>query len=462
MKEKSYIDDLILAYEALSQKGHQHHFEEEAFLQLIDYFAQQNQINRAIQVAAHAFETYPFSLELALRKIELLLDTYQVHDALQTIHLAEHIAPYDAELSLQKAKTLAMQGDYLAANALLDQLKSTASTDLLTDIFLLEAFIFEQSEEYEAMFYTLKNAILENPTSEEALYKFGICIELTKKFEESILFHQELLDRNAYAAQAWYNLGQAYAYLGDYLPAIEAYEFAIVSNEHFEQAYRDVADLCFEVQQFRKAVKWYEELLEQFEPEAEVYFKIGACNQRLGRTTIARTFFQQSLTLDPFNDEVYFAIAESYQQERNWQLAVSNYQKAITIENNREEYFGALAHAYVQLDELEAAETNFQKAIDIAPEQPEYWVSYASFLLLEDRAADAFDLLEEADEYTTGAALTYIKIACLFIEGRRQEAFYWLGEALMEDYQLYTLLFKLCPELQHDNSVLNLISSYAS
>ena len=44
--------------------------------------------------------------------------------------------------------------------------------------------------------------------------------------------------------------------------------------------------------------------------------------------------------------------------------------------------------------------------------------------------------------------------------GKRQAGFYWLGDALEEDFENYPLLFDYLPELQHDNTVLGLIASY--
>lgn len=462
MNKKRDIIDLVAEFEALLDQGLTGAFNENNFLLLIDYYSSQQQHDLALKVADQALEHYSFTVEFYLRKAELFLDTYQVEEAIQVLQNARIIAPFDAEVQFFEAKMLAFQGEHEEARLKLDLLKPEASKELFCEILLTEAYMLEQEEEYEAMFFLLKTAVLEYPQSQDALHRFGSCVELTKKYAESIELHQELLNADPYLAQAWYNLAQAQAYFGEYHEAIESYEFAIVIDEDFEIAYRDCADLCFEVKRFRKALKWYQEVLEFFEPEPEVYFKLGECHKHLGQTTIARAFFQQALQLDPFNDEVYYAIGCCYAQDNAWKQAIRSYNKAISIEDSCEEYFGALAQAFIQLDEPENVKINYQKAIDLAPEQPQYWAEYASFLLLDGWAVDAFNLLEEAELYTTSPALSYTKIACLFVEGRRQEAFYWLGEALDEDFQSYPYLFELCPELAQDTSVQNLISTYAS
>jgi hypothetical protein len=44
--------------------------------------------------------------------------------------------------------------------------------------------------------------------------------------------------------------------------------------------------------------------------------------------------------------------------------------------------------------------------------------------------------------------------------GNRQAGFYWLSDALEEDFENYPLLFHYLPELQNDGTILGLISSY--
>jgi tetratricopeptide (TPR) repeat protein len=460
MRNRSHISHLLDAYEASLRDEHATPLLEEDYTKLASYFIDQIQWDKALKVINRALQTYSFSPDLLLRKIELLLETYQVHEALQAVEQARLIAPHDVELRYWYAKALAMQGNYRAAEDVLDDLKQEGIDILQPDIALLEAFMLEQEEQYESMFYTLKAIVKEFPQHEEALHRLGTCIELTRKYEESVLLHEELIDAYPYNAYAWYNLAQAHAYRGAYDQAIEAYEFAIVADESFEAAYRDCAVLCFEMQRFRQSLKWYQELIEQFEPEAELFFKIGQCHFQLKQTTIARTFYQQSLQLDPFNDEVYFAIGQAYASDEAWSFAITNYEKAIAIEDQQEDYFGALAIAHLQLSDTEKGEAYFEKAIDLAPDEPLYWEMFATYLVNDDRSDEAFQLLEAADEYTTSGALLYIKIACLFKEGRRQEAFYWLGEALIEDLAGCGLLFELCPELEQDSSIINLIASY--
>lgn len=100
-------------------------------------------------------------------------------------------------------------------------------------------------EEYEGMYQALRSALEWRPGHPEALEeRFGIAVEITRKYKESIVFHQALVDDHPYTALAWFNLGQALAYEAAYEDALEALEYAFLIDPAFEMAYREYIELC--------------------------------------------------------------------------------------------------------------------------------------------------------------------------------------------------------------------------
>ena len=84
---------------------------------------------------------------------------------------------------------------------------------------------------------------------------------------------------------------------------------------------------------------------------------------------------------------------------------------------------------------------------------------YITFLLDTGQFEEALKCSEEAITFDLGAELIYSQAACLLRLGRRQEALYWLGEALLEDYEAHGVLFSLVPALTVDPDVANLIAA---
>ncbi len=461
-KEKGdQLLDLIEEYEAAKKKAETTFFTEPDFKTLIRFYEKEEEYHTALNIVEDALVNYPYSVDFYIYKAELLIGTNQEDKAIETLNEAALYAPGEIKIDLLYAEALTYLGHYQDAHQTIERIKlqHTNKADW-AEIFLTESLIYECQEQYENMFYALKHLLSESPDNIEALERFWLAVELSKKQEESIPVFEEVIERHPYASIAWHHLGHANAYLGQYDEAIDAFEFAIVSGKEFEAAYKDCAELCFEIKDYPKALKWYLEILEFFEPDSDLFLRIGQCYQYLEQYALARTYLTRAMHLDHLNDEVYFHIGECFSNEKKWKSAINAYEKALKIEDSREEFYVGIAEAYYQNDDWEKAKEAFQKAIRIVPEEDFYWISLVSFLIETGQAEEGLETIEQARDYVDSLEITYCRIACLFVLGHRQEAYYWLSEVLTEDFSKHRLLFRWLPELEEDPGVIALLSTF--
>jgi tetratricopeptide (TPR) repeat protein len=454
------LEILVAEYEAMRKKGENPYLGEETFFKLIGYYEGENQLTLALGVVENALLHFSFSSDFYLKKAQLLIGIQRDKEALDTLQQAEIFAPSEPGIQLLRAEVLAYDGQHEEALALLADFKGQIAQEELDDFFFTEALVYECQNRFEAMYYSLVKALQCNPDHTEALERLGISIEVTRKYEESIPLLHQILDHNAYAHLAWYLLGHAYAYMGDYPQAIEAYEYAFLSQPSFEGAYRDCADLCLQMQRFQPALNVYKDIMDQFGPDADLYFQMGQCYQALDQPQSARALFQEALRLDPLDDEILFHIGLSWLAEEKFAQAVRFLTQAIQLESKRSEYYSALGEAFCCQEKWDEAEENFRQAIRQSNDNPNVWLDLVSFYLDLGRMQDAEQVLEEATLFTESVELLYSKVATLFYLGRRKEGLYWLGEALEEGFEIHYRLFDFNPELQQDPGVAHLINSY--
>lgn len=455
------VFNLISKYEDMLEKSGGVCFPDESpYHLLIDYFEAEHLLDRALEVVEFAIIQFGYAPEFYLRKAELLLEKKKPEVALATLDQVDRLMPGCLSSSLLRAEGFAALDMRNEAIELLDSLKESASGTEMSDIYVREALIYHQAKEYERMFFVLKAALKYNPTNNEALSRMWYCVEYARRHEESIELHKAILDEHPFCSLAWYNLGAALQYQCEYEEAANAYEYAFLTKEDFEFAYRDCADVCMINQDFHKALQCYQEVLERFEPDADVFLQIGICYQRLGNHLVAKSFFEKAVVFDPGCDEAIFHIGECFAGQKLWKKAIDSYLKAIRLEDRREEYYAALAEAYCKIGKLKRAQTFFRTATETAPDDAQYWLRYAKFFMETHRLEEALSVLDEAEEYAYSPNFLYHRSAIFFEMGRKREALLTLEDALCEDFDGHNALFKLLPVLEEDREVKAVISIF--
>ncbi|WP_353480663.1 tetratricopeptide repeat protein [Haliscomenobacter sp.] len=453
--------DLVTEYEALLEQGEAFFLDQEAYRHLIEHYLHDEAYELALEVVERAIDCHSYTAEFLLRKAEILIHAHQERQALVVLTHAVKLAPNETEIRLLRAQALTYLGDHLDAHEQLNYLPEELDASMLAEVYFVRALIYENQQEYDAMFLALKEAAAYDSEMRHCLGKLMSAVQHTRSYEESITLHEQIIDENPYSTVAWQNLGLSHAYLGNYDEALEALEYAYLADESNEQAYRDRADLAFELQRYSLTLEICEEIQQLFGEEGDLLLRMGQCHLRLSHLDAAKSYLKKALQQDSHSDEAYFHLGEAAILEEKWQLAIHYCNKAIEIDDNREEYHATIAAAYAEMGNYELAEDHYRLATDIAPEEASYWQQYALFLLETEQFEAAMDVLELAEESSVGPELSYCRIACLFEVGDRQEALLQLSEVLEEDYDSYFLLFKMAPQLQKDSEIVSLLRAYS-
>ncbi len=449
------LTELVFEYEVLSQKGTVVKYEKTVFCKIADYYEKESNMEKAIDTIDHALRNFGFSIELAIKKINLLIKGNRGEEAIEYIEV--QLIEYSSVFQIQylKAKAYISCKQYEVALSIFNQLSldDCLSKEELSSVHLAEAGIFERRFEFEKMYYALKEAILQNPKNNDALIRMWLCVELNKKFDDSLVFHKALIDQDPYSYLAWFNIGHAYHYKRNYKKAIHAYELAYAINPNFELAYRDCAEVCMDICNYRKALKCYQELLSRGHEESEIYVSMGICHEKLKNTEEAKLYFYKATGIDDHNDEAYFNIGRCFADGKQWGSAIHYFEKAIALDDRREEYWSAIATAYVQIGNQKEAINAFEMSTEVAPEMPIYWLQFACYYLTKGNLSEALDVLDLAGLHAVGAELDYCKGVCLMKLGRKTEALEALHEALTDNFDMHQLIFDLDKSLKQNKDI---------
>ena len=455
------IISLVSEFEANFENGNVEYLTEKSFFQLIRYYEDDKEYVKALDVAKLALEQYRYRSDFYIALCRLLLKVNKIEECLTNLEIAESIAPYENEIVILKVKALALSGDYDMAFNELDGLKSFSLKGDLVEIFLCEAEIYAEMGCHEQMFDSLKQALDIETTNIEALERFWVATELSKRYIECASYMSHIIDKNPYNYYAWYNLGHALSFSGEYEKAIDAIEYSFIINPDFEEGYMECADLCCQIKDFGKALKVYQEAIDYFGEDNDLLINIAECQMYLNKTTACKNNLYKAVKQDPYNDEIYYFLAECYSKEEKWYSAINAYHKAIEIEDGCGEYYLGLARAYVSVEDYNKATINFHLSVSDGPEQTHFWREFASFLLKLGLYEESLQILDEAEEYTFGADLLYCRAMVNFFLKNKKLGLQILEEALVEDFSLHTIIYKLAPELEVDKEINSMIQYFA-
>ncbi len=458
-RDVSFLN-LVTDFETNFEQGNSIIYEEKTFLEIIRFYEEELQYDKAIEVADIAIGQYSFRSEFYIIKARLLFQTNFHEEALELLCKAEKISPYEHDILLLKIRILAFQGKVSDAKEILEDMKAYVSSGDLSDLYLSESYINEFLQDYNSMYENLTKAIISDMSNEEALERIGFAVQLCKNFSQSIEFHKTILNEDPFNYLGWYNLGHALACEGEYEAAIDALEYSFITEKNFENGYLDCCDICIQEKHFQRAFKIYETYVEIFGINEEVLINMAECEFQLGELNKSRILLNKLLKLDPYNDEVYFKLGLCYSKAEKWDKAINAFHKAITLEDKSEDYFLHIAHAHKAIGSYDKAEYFFSQAVEIGPEQSLYWRDYISFLIKIGKKQEALEVFEEADNFTFGADLLYCKAVALYLNGDKQTAYQTFEEGLKEDFAEHKLIFEIEPELMLDKDLIAMIAYY--
>ena len=460
--EDSNVNELILQYEGMLATGNSIFLEQDAFQDLIDYYEDQIQYPKALEVIEYAVIQYPFSAVFYIRKAQLLLEEDQLDAATTALNAAKLYEPSNIDIFLTESEILHQSEDYHAALAMLDTAMIYADSGDWEDIYMMQASIYESMEDYEASFYSLEKALTQNPFNEMAFSRLWLCMELTEAYEEGITVHLRIIDEAPYSYWAWYNLGHAYMQLGLYEKAFEAYDYAIVINEDFEFAYRDIIACLFRLEDYVLAERYVDDYKKRFDVDAEVMLWEGECYEYQGDYDNAREIYIAALKFDMIDGQLHYRIGVTYANQNSWKQALRSFEQAYQHNKDNEEYCIALAEVYNQLDDVEMAHTYYNQAIVLAPEETIVWISYLEFLIDEESYSAGIETLADARGYSENRLYDLAEVALLLLSGQRHEGVIKLIQVLEEDTMDIPKLFSIEPELENDDEVMTILHDYVS
>ncbi|MBW7914666.1 MAG: tetratricopeptide repeat protein [Taibaiella sp.] len=455
------LDDLLRRYEDVKNGESAGIMDEEDFERVIEYYFQNSNEEQALLACEIARTYYPFSTSVLLLKAEILVQSQKYG---QAVHALDELEQYDQanlDATLLRSDVLVSQFKYDQAALFLEQRAELFEGRDKIEVLLELTDVYDECEEFDAVFDTLHRVLKIDPRNEEGLQKICFWADFTKRFEDSIAIHTVITEEDPYNALAWFNMGTAYQGLKLYEKAIDSYEFCVAIDEKFEFAYRNMADAYMRLKWYEKAIEVLETHMELAKPEDVIFEAIGYCWEKKKNFQRARFFYRKASQLSPQDDSIFYKIGETYAREKQWEKAVKAYSVALHLDKENASYCMAIGNCLMEMDAENEALVCYLNAVKLKPANKTTWLALIKGLYIAGYYDEALTQLEIARENCGDKAdFRYFQAAALFELGKSKEAQVQLERALKLAPTKVKMFTALNPEYLRRSTVSELIARY--
>jgi tetratricopeptide (TPR) repeat protein len=171
--------------------------------------------------------------------------------------------------------------------------------------------------------------------------------------------------------------------------------------------------------------------------------------------------FRNATRIDPNYDEAWYGIGKCLDAQDKSYEAIHFLKKALKLDKENPEYWLAIGEAEYKTGNLVSCLEAYEQACALDPENSEAWLSWSFVHYEQGDMEKAVELILSAiDEIPQNGELYYRAAAYLINAGKYKEAFIYLENALILDFDRHTVLFEFFPHLETQKAMNKIIDQY--
>lgn len=437
-------------------------FDVSEYEDLFDYFMEAGTWDQAEQVLQMARKQHPEINSFNVREAQLLMVFGKANKAMSLLNQAEKIEPFSEDILLLKAQLYSQIRQHKKALQYFEKSLEHALENRI-EILLDMAMEWYELQDFDKAIQLLKDLLKEAPDHEVALHEIAHCYEASGRTDLGIDFFNSFLSTHPFEAAGWFNLGEMYMRLEENKKALEAFDYATAVNEEYAHSYFNKGVIFANMEDYESALKCFTECSNYEGKNPLTLCYIGECHEKMEDYNQALSFYDKVIELDENWSDAWMGKSVVYEISGEYLKALKAINRALAILPEHVTYMVQTAKLHSKLNDVSSAIDFFEKAVQTGPDYSEVWIAYAEFMEENSSLVEAIHLMMEGLAYCEGEAEFYYRLSAFLLKsGNESEALLFLGEALLEDYDLHTLLFEYFPEAANNKNINHLIAIYNS
>lgn len=441
--------ELIARYELfLAGKG-PGYFDVEELETIVDYFLRKGKTKESSKALELGMQLHPGSTSLQTKRAKIYLALGETQKALRILDTLSESSEY--ELLLLKAEALVKSGRSKEAELICNAIIDNEIEDI-DNICIDIAFIFIADLNIPKALHFLKIGDEYNNKNVDLLFELAFCYEQLLESDLAIETYNRIINIDSFLAEAWFNLGQVYFVLQDFHKALNAYDFVLAINENDSLAHLQKAHTHFQLEEYQEAVDAYLDYGKLSGEDWQTHLFVGECYEKLELFDQAIVFYQQSLLDKADNYDALTGIAICLLEKEQFEESLVYTQRALELQEDAPDAWVYLAEALVGIERLDEALLAYLKSITLEANQPDTLMAIANICMDKGEWKMALDYYLAA--YDQDNTLEYIDlfIAVAFYKNDNITASTtYLKKAIAQNLDAERLFFEVCEDAKRED-----------
>ena len=247
------------------------YFDQHEVSEIVDWYASNGNFVQAQAVLDYGLSIHPGSTILLVEQAYLYLDLSKLKEAKLT---AESIVDKtDTDVVILKGEIYLNEGNLKAAEEMFFSIDKADLPDI--EVIQNVAQLYVTMGYAEKAIEWLAGEFEKHKDNEDFLLLLADCYyQSLEDNDKAIYYYNQLIDKDPYNPEYWMGLSKAYSKINNFEAALEAVDFALVSDEKCGDAYYLKANTYFQLDNMEMAIKYYDKAIDNFGVSPEYGFTL--------------------------------------------------------------------------------------------------------------------------------------------------------------------------------------------
>lgn len=455
------IED-VKRFEQMVNGQTEYYFDVESIENIFDYYAENDDIEKAERVLNLGCKLHPNSIPLLLKKTFIFMEKDEDEKA---IHLLEGILKLEntnidlyfylgwAYFKIEKDEKAI---EYFKQGLALSY--EDEEEELTLDI----AFTLNQMEHYKYAIEILEERYEKFPDNEDILFELAYAYDKLNLLEKSHTAYRKILDINPFSENSWNNLGILYFKNNEFDRAIKAYDYALAINPSNAEALFNKANSLINMGEVLKAFDCYIDYVSYGYDDVMAYHYIADCLEQMKLYDLSMRFFDLTVKTKPDYLPAWLDYISILIDNNEGKKALEKTSEALLSTGLFPEFIYLRARAYILAKDYKSALVWIGRCVELEPENIRNiaeWLQVKKELQPQKKSLTFLN--EWYELFPDSAALKYASAAIAMLELKNFKlAGKYLEEALIKSpdiFEDFVDYFSIPEEYIFENKILNKI-----